>query len=120
MRVTALFGVPGPVAVLPDVRVSVRVLDVSRADAASVLLGQRTVPLREHLGPPPVPPDDPWQARVDLRVPALDPGRSYALAVHVDVDGTGGLTRGDLFSTTHVEVGPQDDGQVLEVPLREV
>lgn len=43
-----------------------------------------------------------------------------AASVHVDVDGSGEVSPGDIRSTQYVGVGPEDDGRVVEVPLQQL
>jgi putative lipoprotein len=96
--------VDGTVLLPPDcparraARVVVEVRDVSLADADSVVVARQVL-------------DDVLLApggivAFALDVPEVDPRCRLALRVHVDVDGTGALSEGDLLTTQHVAVPP--------------
>jgi uncharacterized lipoprotein YbaY len=92
----------------------VRVLDVSRADAAATTVGEVTIQgcaLR---------PDAANDIPFSLEVPDLDPRRTYAATAHVDVTGSGETTAGDYLTTQHVPVTAGGDNLALEVPARAI
>jgi putative lipoprotein len=90
----------------------VRLLDVSRADASSVTVAETSVPLMG--GAESVVVD------FELDAPALDLTASYTLAAHVDMSGSGDLTQGDLLTTRHIDVSPEETDQRYDVPLERV
>jgi uncharacterized lipoprotein YbaY len=96
--------IDGTVQLPPDcparraAHVVVEVRDVSIADADSVLLARQQIDDAE-LGPGGSLP-------FALDVPEVDPRCRLALRVHVDVDGTGVVSEGDLLTTVHVAVPP--------------
>lgn len=91
-------------------RLVVEVSDVSLADASSVLLA--TVEVSDvaiESG-----------ARVPFaleEVPDGEPGATLAARAHVDVEGGGGFSAGDLLTTVHVPVPVNGDVDQLEVPV---
>jgi len=92
--------------------VVVRVEDVSRADAPSVVVAERTligVPLRQGS----VPFD------VDVPSDRIDPGARYTLSVHIDVAGSGAVERGDLLTTRIYPLRPDRDTDV-DVAVQQV
>lgn len=72
-------------------RVVAEVRDVSLADAPSVVVGEAV-----RVGAPLAP-----GGRLSFTIPVADvePRRSYAVRVHVDTDGDGEVSPGDLLST---------------------
>jgi putative lipoprotein len=80
-------------AVAAPATVHVRLEDVSRADAASTLVAELTLPLATSL---------PAGAELPFAIiaPHIDERARYAVRVHVDVSGTGEVEVGDLLSTT--------------------
>jgi uncharacterized lipoprotein YbaY len=77
-----------PVSGSATVRVTVE--DVTRADALARAAGEVTIALAPSArGPVPFA----------VEVAAVDPRASYALRVHVDLDGDGEVSAGDLVST---------------------
>jgi putative lipoprotein len=73
-----------------DVLIEVR--DVSLADAPSVVVAQ------ERLDRVPIGPGE--VIEFSLQVPEVDPRRRLSLRVHVDVDGSGRVSTGDLLTTS--------------------
>jgi putative lipoprotein len=95
-----------------DAVTTVRLLDVSRADAASVTVAEVTVAdcsLR---------PGAPGRIPFRLEVPELDPRATYALSAHIDTTGSGDRTVGDYVTTEHVPVPPRGEELVLDVPAQ--
>lgn len=91
---------------------TVRVEDVSRADAPSVVVAETTlrgVRLRE------------GAVAFDVDVPPerIDPRARYTLSVHIDVAGSGSVQRGDLLTTRIYPLRPDRDTD-LEVAVQQV
>jgi putative lipoprotein len=91
---------------------TVRVEDVSRADAPSVVVAQSTltgVRLRE------------GAVAFDVDVPSdrIDPRARYTLSVHVDVTGSGSVQQGDLLTTRIYPLRPDRDTD-LDVAVQRV
>lgn len=95
-------------------QVVVRVEDVSRADAPSTVLAERR--LRSVALP------DAGVLEVEVEVPGslVDPRRTYAVSVHVDISGSGEVGRGDLVSTQSHPVLTRGAGRAVRVPVRVV
>ncbi len=96
--------------------VVVRVLDVSRADASSVVVAEAD------LGDHPLVPGEPFSLDFTIDVGDLDPRTVHAVTAHLDTTGSGEVTRGDWLTTEHVGLPRASDGDdvVVEVPLRPV
>jgi uncharacterized lipoprotein YbaY len=92
---------------------SVRLLDVSRADAASRVLAETRVAV-----PHGATTDHPLAFALDAV--DLDPQRSYTLAAHVDCDGDGAIGPGDYITMEHVPVEAGSMSGLVRVPLRRV
>lgn len=88
----------------------VRLLDVSRADAPAVAVAETSVELDGSSG----------DVDFDLEVPDLDARSTYSLSAHVDVDGSGDVTEGDLLTTQHVDVSATSAHGSYDVPLQTV
>jgi putative lipoprotein len=102
----------------PDLRnatVRVRLLDVSRADAAAERVAEQTIE-----GPSVEPDDDGGSVRFALEAPELQAGRSYSLAAHVDLSGSGEIEPGDFLTMESVPVEPTSERGHVEVPVRPV
>ncbi|SOC52587.1 Type III secretion system lipoprotein chaperone (YscW) [Ornithinimicrobium cerasi] len=113
MSVTARLLVPPGTELAPGTTVTVRLLDVGRADAAATVLDEHVVVLQ---GDEDRPGSD--GLVVDLTLPAvLDPHATWAIFAHADLDGSGDVSAGDLLTTSHVEVGPAHEDRLVEVPL---
>lgn len=92
---------PGQVAV-----VTVRIEEVSRADAPATTIGEQ---VREQVVVSPVGAAVPFT--ITLPGTEIDPHGHYVVRAHVDVDGTGGVTAGDFVSTRSYPVSlPGGDG----------
>ncbi|WP_162606656.1 YbaY family lipoprotein [Jiangella asiatica] len=96
----------------PAARMTVEVHDVTLADAPSAVVA-RTVLERVPLAPNRV-------IEFDLDVPEASPGRDLSLRVHVDVDGTGVVTPGDLITTQHLPVAGVGELAGVVAPLRRI
>lgn len=95
----------------PAAPIVVSVEDVSRADAPAVTLASAVIPAS---ATPPVPGE-----RVPFSIPisAYDVRMTYSVRAHVDRDGDGRVSSGDLISTTHNPVLTRGGGTVVDVPL---
>ena len=90
--------VSGEIVLAPEqlpagpVTVVARVEDVSRADAPSSVVGEQvqTVELRR---------GSPVPFAIEVPADRIDSRRHYAVSVHVDVSGSGEVTKGDLLTT---------------------
>lgn len=71
-----------------------RIEDVSRADAPATVLSSVT------LSGATIPPPPGEQVVFSIPVPDYDPRMRYSVRVHVDRDGDGQVTVGDLVSTS--------------------
>ncbi|QZY29867.1 YbaY family lipoprotein [Nocardioides coralli] len=88
----------------------VRLLDVSRADAPAVTVAETSIGL---VGTA-------LAVDFDLDVPSLDPRATYALSAHVDTNGSGDVSVGDLLTMQHVGVSPTATDHSYDVPLQTV
>jgi uncharacterized lipoprotein YbaY len=84
----------------------VRLHDVSRADAASVVVAESTVTVDLST--------DGGEIPFELDVGDLDRSATYALSAHVDTTGSGEVSAGDFLTTEHHPVSPDD----LQTPRR--
>jgi putative lipoprotein len=115
MRIAGELRFPQSPPDLRDATVRVRLLDVSRADASSETVAEHTIK-----GPLPTPGDDGASVRFDFETPELDASRSYSLAAHVDVSGSGEIEPGDYLTMESVPVEPTAERRHFEVPVRPV
>lgn len=102
-------GVPARAAA-----VVVRVEDVSRADAPSIVVGERrmadvAIGSRESL-----------TYQVDVPAEELDERNLYVVSVHVDVTGAGEIRKGDLITMQSYPVLTRGHGDVVDVAVRRV
>ena len=95
----------------PAAPITVTVQDVSRADAPSIDLASVTIPAGA------VAPVAGEAIPFSIPVETFDPGLTYSVRTHVDRDGDGRVSRGDLVSTTHNPVLTRGAGTVVDVPL---
>jgi Type III secretion system lipoprotein chaperone (YscW) len=94
----------------------VRVLDVSRADAAAATIAEVEIE------------DVKVTAGTSLLVPftlevdesLLDPRASYELAAHVDLAGDGTVTVGDYVTTRSIPLLDQRLRGLVDIPVQEV
>jgi putative lipoprotein len=100
---------------LRDATVRVRLLDVSRADASAETVAEQTIE-----GPSVEPDDDGGSVKFALEAPELDARRSYSLAAHVDLSGSGEIEPGDFLTMESVPVDRSSERGRFEVPVRPV
>jgi uncharacterized lipoprotein YbaY len=92
----------------------VQVEDISRADAPSVVLGEfrrRNVSLRAGAAYP---------FSVSIPADLIDERHLYSVRAHVDVSGTGSVTRGDFVSTQIYPVLTRSHGDEVRVSVKRV
>lgn len=94
----------------PPATIYARIEDVSRADAPAILLSSVT------LADVPVPPPGD-QMPFSIPVGDYDPRLSYSVRVHVDRDGDGAVSSGDLVSTSHHAVLTRGGGTAVTIPV---
>jgi hypothetical protein len=91
----------------------VRLLEVSRADAAATTVAERTIndvsarSVADHV-------------RFGLDVPALDPALTYAVEGHLDADGSGEVSVGDYRTMEHFEVTAATVEDPVTIRLRPI
>jgi putative lipoprotein len=93
----------------PRAAVRVVVEDVSLADAPARTVAERVLPAGSAVPGP-----------VRLAVDQVDPGARYAVRVHVDSDGSGAVSHGDLVSTAAHPVLTFGHPSAVRVPLSRV
>ncbi|WP_157553516.1 hypothetical protein [Jiangella gansuensis] len=93
-------------------RMTVELRDVVLADAPTAVVA-RTVLENVPLAPNRI-------IEFDLDVPDASPGRDFGLRVHVDLNGTGSITPGDLVTSQPVLVA--GTGELVEIvaPLQHI
>jgi heat shock protein HslJ/uncharacterized lipoprotein YbaY len=111
VTVTGTIVFPDDVTAGPPATVHVRIEDVSRADAPATVLAEVTLEAVD------VPPAAGEAVTFAIPVDTYDPRLRYAVRVHVDRDGDGRVSSGDLVSTTHVPVLTHDGGTEVTVPV---
>lgn len=90
---------PGPQIANGILRV--RLVDVSRADAPSVVVSESQIDaVRVETGGEHIP--------FTLEVPELDPRSTYSLEAHLDANGSGETTVGDYRTMEHFPVDTSD------------
>lgn len=119
MRISGRLRVPRDVVATSGALVTLRLVDVSRADACALTLDEHTVLLTPAAGRQ-EPAQEFQTVVVDLSAPELDPRSSYALTAHVDLTGSGEVAPGDLITTMHVGVSTHDVDRVVDVPLQQI
>jgi putative lipoprotein len=92
----------------------VQVEDVSRADAPSQIVGehrQTGIVLRQGGALP-----------FTIKIPSelIDENHSYSVRAHIDVSGSGDVTKGDLVSTQAHPVLSRGYGTTVRVPVKSV
>lgn len=95
----------------PPASVTIRLEDVSRADAPATILSSVT------LDDVSVPPPAGEAVTFTLPVETFDLRASYTVRVHVDRDGDGQVSPGDLISTSHIPVLTQGGGTEVQIPV---
>lgn len=115
LRLRGHVSFDGPTAGIGDAAVYVRLLDVSRLDAESLVLGEHRI---EQL---------PHDAVTDASIPftletAVPAGvaASLTLMVHVDVDRDGQVGAGDFISMENIPVLPDHLEEEYRVHVRQV
>jgi putative lipoprotein len=99
----------------PDLRnatVRVRLLDVSRADASAETVAEQTIE-----GPSIESDGDSGTVKFAMEAPELDVRRSYSLAAHVDLSGSGEIEPGDFLTMESVPVEQSSERGHFEVPV---
>jgi uncharacterized lipoprotein YbaY len=114
MRVRGTVRIGEVHAEVRDARTVVRLLDVSRADAAAETVAELTIPGCS------LHPGEPGLIPFDLELPHLDPAATYALAAHVDVGVTGEVALGDYLTTQHHPVSERDVDRDIDLPAQAV
>jgi uncharacterized lipoprotein YbaY len=92
-----------------DTTVVVRIEDVSRADAASIVVAEQTI---QNVSSS----DQPIPFRVSGE--PLEPRKSYTVSVHVDVDGDGEVSVGDYITTESYPIASAEEPPHLAVLVR--
>jgi uncharacterized lipoprotein YbaY len=97
-----------------DAAIHIRLEDVTRADAAAVLVTEKVLQPVSH---PAGMTDGP-----EFEMPVHLPDRSalYSVRVHVDVHRNGQITRGDFISTQSYPVLTRGHLDSVEIKVREV
>ncbi len=106
---TILF--PADVPVGPPATIVVRLEDVSFADAPATIISSVTVPDVT------IPQAGGESVAFSLPVDSFDPRARYTVRVHVDRDGDGEVSKGDLISTSHIPVLTQGGSTTVQVPV---
>lgn len=89
-----------------DATVFVRLEDVSRADAASIVIAEQTIQNVSSSDQP---------IRFRLSGEPLTERMSYTVSVHVDVDGDGQLTVGDYITMQSYPIVPAEEAPNVAV-----
>jgi uncharacterized lipoprotein YbaY len=111
VTVTGTIEFPDDVPTGPPATVYARIEDVSRADTPAVVLASVTLPAV------PAPPPAGEDVTFSIPVASYDPRMSYTVRVHVDRDGDGRVSEGDLVSTSHHAVLTRGGGKEVTVPV---
>lgn len=109
--VTGTIPFPAALPAGPPATISVRIEDISRADAPA------TVHAAVTLAGVPIPPSLDAPVTFAIPVASFDPRARYSVRVHVDRDGDGRVSQGDLVSTSLNSVLTQGGGTSVMVPL---
>ena len=100
-------------AVAPGAIVRVKLEDVSRLDAAAVVVAEAVLPLASGAA---AGADIPFS----ITVPAADEAASYGVRAHVDTTGSGDISPGDLVSTQAYPVLTQGNPDRVLVEARKI
>jgi hypothetical protein len=87
----------------------VEVRDVSLMDAPSIVVAETRAA--------DVPIEPGRRIAFELSAPDAEPGRSLAVRAHLSLDGTPGVSAGDLISVTHLPLPSSGDVDSLEIPV---
>jgi heat shock protein HslJ len=98
----------------PPATIHVRIEDVSRADAPATVVASAT------LQDVALPPAAGEPVTFAIPVASYDPHMRYGVRVHVDRDGDGQVSVGDLVSTSHHPILTHGGGTEVSVPVSEV
>lgn len=104
---------PDVVSPVEDATLHVRLLDVSRADAAAETVAADSV---EHVSVTTSGRRIPFAIVVD----DLDERHAYAIEAHLDIDGSGEVERGDYRTMEHFGVSPTTIDQPHLVACRPI
>lgn len=113
MELHGRLRLPGGVAAASGARATIRLVEVGRADAPAVPVAETSFLVEPG-------PGGEQAVAFDLETPDLDPRLTYAVQVHVDVNGSGEVSVGDYLTTQHVGVTAAEGSRVLDVPLERV
>lgn len=111
LTITGNVVFPADLPAGPPAPIAISVQDVSRADAPAVEVASVIIPAGATRPAP--------GAAVPFSIPVAtyDARLTYAVRAHVDRDGNGRVSAGDLVSTTHIPVLTRGAGTVVDVPL---
>lgn len=110
MRIEGVVRFQDPPQELVRATVRVRLLDTTFADASAIELADETIR------------DAPVDGDVafSFEAPELSPRRSYTVAAHVDLSGSGDIEVGDFITMEAVPIESGSSRARLEVPVRAV
>ncbi len=94
--------------------VIVRVEDISRADAPTVIVGE------QRQSDVSLSPGTALPFAVEIPGERVDSRRMYSVSVHIDVSGSGEIERGDLISTQIYPVLTRGHGDEARVQVKRV
>jgi putative lipoprotein len=114
VTVTGAIVFPESMPAGPSATIHVRIEDVSLADAPATVVTSVTL---ENVAIPP-PADQPVVFAIPVET--YDPRMRYGVRVHVDRDGDGRVSGGDLVSTSHHPVLTHGGGAEVSIPVSEV
>ncbi len=107
---TIIFPVDLPAG--PPATITIRLEDVSLADAPATIVSSVTIPDVT------IPPGAGEPVAFSLPVVSFEPRARYTVRVHVDRDGDGQVSKGDLISTSHIPVLTQGGGTEAQIPVK--
>jgi len=100
-------------AVAPGALFRLKVEDVSRLDAAATVIAESQLRLAAGAAA-----GD--QLPFTLALPETSERAQYSVRVHVDVNGSGEITAGDLLSTASYPVAPGDHPAAMQIEARKI
>jgi putative lipoprotein len=106
--------IPGADVPPEAAEVVVQVEDVSRADAPSVVVGEK------RLGRVRLEASQAVPFEVEVPADRVDPSASYSLRVHVDTSGSGQVEPGDLLTTQSHPVLTRGYGNQASVEVQRI